>query len=105
MDILMQIVESPFFDPIFYFVLTFFGTVAMYVFANNKGFQGATEFLKKMFPGRPDVFHDRADFVVVIVAGSIIGTIFFTPGNPVEAFTAGFGWVGAINVLLQQQGG
>jgi hypothetical protein len=83
-----------------FYLITLFGSVAMYVFSLNRGFEGAIAFLKKFFPGHPDVFYDRLDFFVVVLAGSIIGTIFFSPSNALQALAAGFGWVGAINILL-----
>ena len=74
--------------------------MAMYVFSLNKGFNGSVDFLKKMFPNHSPLFYDRIDFFVVIFVGSIIGTIFFSPANTLQALSAGFGWVGAINILL-----
>jgi hypothetical protein len=87
-------------DKAAYYVITLFGAFCMYVFSLTKGFQGAVSFLKRFFPGHSDVFYDRLDFFVVILAGSIIGTIFFSPNSALQALAAGFGWVGAVNVLL-----
>ena len=86
-----------------YYLTTLFGATAMYVFSLHKGFQGAVDFLKRFFPGRAQVFYDRVDFVIVIFAGSLIGTIAFAPTNTLQALAAGFGWVGAINVLMNQK--
>lgn len=60
-------------------------------------------YLKRMFPGKSQVYYDRLDFVVVVFAGSIIGTICFSPRNALQALAAGFGWVGAMNVMLKTQ--
>ena len=87
---------------VLYYLVTLFGATAMYVFSLNKGFDGAVGFLKKVFPGRTDSFYYRVDFLIVSFAGSIIGTIFFSPTNNLQVLAAGFGWVGTVNVLLHQ---
>ncbi len=87
-----------------YYLITLFGAFCMYVFSLNRGFQGAVDFLRRFFPNHTPVFYDRLDFFVVILAGSVIGTIFFSPTNTFQALAAGFGWVGAINVLLSPRG-
>ena len=84
------------------FVTTLFGSASMYAFSLNKGFEGALPFLKRVLPGRSTVFYHRSDFFVVVVAGSVIGTIFFQPLSPLQALAAGFGWVGALNVLVKK---
>jgi hypothetical protein len=76
----------------------------MYVFSLQKGFKGAGTFLRKFFPGKSDIFYDRMDFCLVVMFGSIIGTIFFSPQSSFAALAAGFGWVGAVNTLLTAQG-
>ncbi|SDF92222.1 hypothetical protein [Terriglobus roseus] len=81
------------------FVVTAFGSVAMYMFSLYKGFAGTTPALRRLFPGKPDVFYDRLDFVVVAFTGSVIGTIFFHPQDALQSLSAGFGWVGALSVL------
>jgi hypothetical protein len=86
------------------YLVTLFGSSAMYAFSLNKGFEGAIIFLKKAFPGRNEAFYSRMDFFVVSISGSIIGTIFFGPTNNLQALAAGFGWVGTVNVLLSQGG-
>lgn len=95
-----HLLVSPYFIKAIYYVTTLFGSTAMYVFSLNKGFHGSVDFLRKMFPEHSEVFYDRIDFFIVIFAGSVIGTIFFSPTNTLQALAAGFGWVGAINVLL-----
>src|SRR6185312_15599046 len=86
-----------------FYLITLFGSVAMYVFSLNKGFEGSVAFLRRFFPGHSVVFYDRLDFFIVVLAGSIIGTIFFSPSNALQALAAGFGWVGAINILLSSK--
>jgi hypothetical protein len=81
---------------------TLLGAGAMYVFSLHKGFQGSVPFLKKVFPGHGAVFYNRLDCILVICFGSIIGTIFFAPSSAIQALAAGFGWVGAINILISQ---
>jgi uncharacterized membrane protein YbjE (DUF340 family) len=90
-------------DVFIHYILTFFGAFAMYVFSLNKGFKGATPFLKKILPGNSQVFYDRLDFLFVVISGSIIGYVFFSPSNPLEALAAGFGWVGAMNILMSSK--
>ena len=82
------------------YIVTLFGATAMYVFSLYKGFQGAIDFLKRLFPNHSASFYARVDFFVVIVAGSIIGFILFSPGTPIQALCAGLGWVGAMNTVV-----
>jgi len=63
----------------------------------------ATTFLKGVFPLKPDMFYARFNAVIVVAAGSIIGTIAFVPQNPWAALCAGFSWIGAFNVLAGQR--
>jgi len=103
-EALKEFAHDPYFAPMLYYVTTLFGAIAMYVFALNKGFEGAVPFLKRVFPDRSQVFYDRMDFFVTSVAGSIVGTICFSPQSTLQALAAGFGWVGAMNVLMTPQG-
>jgi hypothetical protein len=86
------------------YVTTLFGASAMYVFSLFKGFNGSVPALKKLLPNRAEVFYDRLDFLILVFTGSIIGTIFFHPQDTLQALSAGFGWSGAINVLVSQRG-
>lgn len=104
MENIQIIVYSDIVQFLLHYLLTLFGAIVMYVFSLHKGFKGAEDFLKKCFPGHTDVFYIRADLFVVVLSGSIIGTVFFSPNNPIEALAAGFGWVGAMKVLLSHQG-
>ena len=81
------------------FFYTLCGATALYLFSLAKGFKGSTPVLRRLLPSRSDVFYDRLDFFVVIVFGSIIGSVFFVPSNPPQALAAGFGWIAAVNVL------
>ena len=82
------------------FLIVLFGSVAMYVFQLNKGFEGALSFLRSILPNKSETFYRRVDFLVVTVAGSLIGVIIFEPRTPFQALAAGVGWVGAMNTLL-----
>ena len=104
MELIRAVVSHAYFQPSLHFTITLFGAVAMYVFSLKKGMEGAIPFLKKFFPGKSQVFYDRTDFFLVSIAGSVIGTIFFAPASTMEALAAGFGWVGAVNVLMKENG-
>jgi len=80
---------------------TLFGSVGMYVFSNYKGFDNSINFLKRMLPNRSDTFYFRCDFVLMSLTGAIIGLITFSPQGLYQALAAGFGWTGAMNVLLK----
>lgn len=86
-----------------FFVVTLFGSMVMYIFALIKEFKGAEVFLKRFFPGHSQVFYDRLDFFVVVISGAIIGNIFFRPTDYLQALSAGFGWVAAVNILLESK--
>jgi hypothetical protein len=86
------------------YLITLFGTMAMYVFSLHKGFEGAGKWLRNMFPGRKKVSYQRMDFLIVVLAGSVIGTIAFAPRDNLQALTAGLSWVSLMNVLLSKGG-
>ncbi|MBD3340232.1 MAG: hypothetical protein GF353_14055 [Candidatus Lokiarchaeota archaeon] len=102
MDNLNLLLSDPRFSGAILYLTTLFGSAAMYIFSLNQGFEGSTKFLKRFFPNKSDIFYNRLDFFIVVLAGSIIGTIFFSPDSTLEALAAGFGWVGAINVLMNK---
>ncbi|HSF94054.1 MAG TPA: hypothetical protein VLA52_03440 [Thermohalobaculum sp.] len=83
------------------YLATAFGAAGMYVFSDYKGFENSKSFLKRFFPGKATVFYDRSDFFLMVASGTIIGTICFSPINYYEALAAGFGWTGAMNVLMK----
>lgn len=99
MQLLLQVILGPNFASLRLFLCTMCGALALYLFSLTKGFQGSVPVLKKLLPGHEDVFYNRIDFVIVIVLGSIIGTLFFVPSNPPQALAAGFGWVSGVNIL------
>jgi hypothetical protein len=80
---------------------TLFGAAGMYVFSNFKGFDNSINFIKRMIPGKTDTFYFRADFLLMSGSGAIIGLITFDPQGIYQALAAGFGWTGAMNVLLK----
>jgi hypothetical protein len=90
-------------DSVLRYVTTLFGAGAMYVFSLFRGFTGSVPALQRLLPNRSTVFYDRLDFLILVFTGSIIGTIFFHPQDTLQALSAGFGWVGAINVLMNQK--
>jgi len=100
---LFDFLNGPDFSRLLLYLTTLFGAVAMYVFALNKGFEGSVPFLKKFFPKRAETFYNWADFLIVVLSGSIIGTICFRPADSLSALAAGFGWVGAMNVLITKR--
>jgi|SRR5690349_2216902 len=102
MNSLPQWVSDPTTRLVGLYLVTLFGAVAMYIFSLQKGFEGAGPFLKKVLPDRSPVFYDRLDFILVTLTGSFIGWIVFAPTSSFQALAAGFGWVGAINVLISQ---
>jgi uncharacterized membrane protein YbjE (DUF340 family) len=95
----LSFVLGPDCAPIRYFLYTVCGATCLYLFSLSKGFEGSVPVLRRLLPNRPSVFYDRVDFLIVIVLGSIVGTVFFVPVTPAQALAAGFGWVSAVNVL------
>lgn len=86
------------------YVVTLIGAAASYMFASHKGFAGAIQFLKNMFPGHEPVFYDRLDFFIVTFLGSIVGFILFGPDDKPHALMAGLGWVSAYNIATHKAG-
>jgi hypothetical protein len=82
---------------------TLFGAAGMYVFSSYKGFDNSINFLRRMLPGKSDTFYYRCDFFVMSVAGALIGVITFSPQGIYQALAAGFGWTGAMNILLKTE--
>ncbi len=88
---------------ILFYVLTLFGAVAMYIFCSQKGYRRSFSFLKKIFPSRSATFYHRSHFCIIVICGSVIGFVFYSPASGLEALAAGFGWVAAINIFLQER--
>lgn len=103
MNPLIGIVSDTSFIFLFNYFITLFGATFAYMFSIRRGFTGSETFLKRFFPGKTETFYFRLDFVLVTFCGSLIGTIFYAPGNPFQALAAGIGWVGAVNVLVGTQ--
>jgi hypothetical protein len=82
------------------YLMTLFGAFAMHVFQQYKGFTGSIGFLKAAFPGRSAVFYVRLDLCIVVLFGSVIGYVVFSPTAPLPALAAGFGWTGAMQSLI-----
>lgn len=80
---------------------TALGAAGMYVFSDFKGFENSKSFLKRQFPGKKNVFYNRSDFLLMVIVGTVIGSICFSPASYLEALAAGFGWTGAMNVLMK----
>ncbi|THB80186.1 MAG: hypothetical protein D3926_08430 [Desulfobacteraceae bacterium] len=84
------------------YYLTLLGSFTGYIFSQQKNFNGSIDFLKKYFPGKGETFYIRLDFPIVVILGSIIGQIVFSPSSPIQALSAGFGWVGAMNTIMSK---
>jgi hypothetical protein len=100
--------DSVFFDllalksgAVILFTIILFSTAVMQMLSVHKNFNGTQEFLKKAFPTWSPQAVVRVDFLLVLLIGPFIGIIFFNPASPVEALSAGFGWVGILNTLAK----
>lgn len=80
--------------PVINYLITLFGAIAMYLFSLAKGFGGSKPALKRLLPERRELTYDRIDFMLIVIAGSIVGAIFFRPNDPLQSLSAGFGWTG-----------
>lgn len=79
--------------------LVLFGCLVMQLFSLNTDQIGSIEFLKKMFPTWSHSRCQRADFLIFLLTGTIVGQILFDPKTHIAAFMAGIGWVGALKSL------
>lgn len=84
-------------------LITLFGSAGMYVFSTFKGFDNSINFLRRIVPNHSDTFYFRCDFVLMSFTGALIGLITFAPQGIYQALAAGFGWTGAMNVLLKTE--
>lgn len=105
LESLAVLTQAEVFQSIIRYMITLLGSFSMYLFSFSKGFDGTGAKLRHLFPNRKRVFYDRVDFILVVVLGSAIGTIFFGPKDSIQALAAGFGWVGAVNILLAKRDG
>jgi hypothetical protein len=81
---------------------TLFGSAGMYVFSSYQGFDNSRNFLRNILPDRQPSFYYRLDFILMSFTGAFIGYITFKPQDIYQALAAGFGWAGAMNVLLKR---
>ncbi|EJG1632298.1 hypothetical protein BT049_RS03370 [Vibrio parahaemolyticus] len=100
-DWALLVSQSDGFEIFLRYMITLLGSFSMYLFSSAKGFEGSIPMLKRLFPRRKKVFYDRVDFLLVVFIGSAVGTIFFHPQDSLQALAAGFGWVGAMNIMLK----
>jgi hypothetical protein len=86
-----------------FYLTAMLGAIITYLFASTKGLESTVPKLKQLFPGKTETFYYRLDFFLVVIIGSIVGYIFFAPTQTIQALASGCGWVGALNLLLQQK--
>ena len=86
-----------------HYAVTLASAMLMYVFALYKGFNGATDFLRRAFPSRSDRFYVWADLITVTLAGTFFGIVLYSPTNLQQSLAAGVGWVGALQVLMNRE--
>jgi len=80
--------------------VTFFGAVVIYIFSLNPKSTSTLRFLKQFFPNKTEQFYIWLDFVIVIFTGTILVTIILSPQDPKAALSAGLGFMGALNSLV-----
>ena len=103
MEKLEQYCDHPYFNPMVRYLITFLGAVAVQIFTLfNKNFNGSIVFLKQFFPDRSNTFYTRVNFCICTFIGSIIGFTFFNPQSCTEALASGFGWQGAMTVMMNR---
>jgi hypothetical protein len=86
---------------IVYLMVVGIGCAAGRVFPFQREFQGSREFLEHIFPGRPLLFYERADFFVTCVMGSILGMIIVQPASAHAALATGLGWPFIVRFLVE----
>jgi hypothetical protein len=95
--------------PVLRFVILYgislLGAALMSIFSMNKGFPGSISFLRAVFPQKSKRFYLLLDFILVTIFGSFVGTILFNPNTAFQAFCAGIGWIGALNVVASRASG
>ena len=82
-----------------YYFFTLCGTLTLYTFQLSKGMENSVPVIRQMFPNRSEVFYFRANFILVVALGSVVGDAFFNPKTPPQALAAGLGWFGTVTAL------
>jgi hypothetical protein len=100
-DWLAPIPRSRIATKIFYFLIVAIGCAAGRVFPFQREFQGSREFLEHMYPGRPPLFYERADFLISCVMGSILGMLIVQPDSLHTALATGLGWPFIVRFLVE----
>jgi predicted small integral membrane protein len=85
------------------FLLTALGCMLLYVYADVKEFSRSRDFVQGIFPMRGQAFHNRVDFLMSVVLGSVVATVIFVPAHAVEAIAAGLGWIGGVNAAIARK--
>jgi hypothetical protein len=78
---------------------TLVGIFSAYFFSDNMGATPTSERLRKILPGRKDVFYDRVGLLLTFSVGTLVATIVFQPQTLYAAFAAGFSWPNAFAAL------
>jgi hypothetical protein len=86
---------------IFYLLIVGIGCASGRVFPFQREFQGSREFLEHMFPDRPPLFYERADFFLSCSLGSILGMLIVQPASVHTALATGLGWPFIVRFLLE----
>ena len=100
-DWLAALRDSAVATKVVYLVIVGIGCAAGRVFPFQTEFQGSREFLEHMFPGRTQLFYERADFFITCVLGSILGMIIVQPASIHTALATGLGWPFIIRFLVE----
>lgn len=75
------------------------GVLISYMFSVSQDFKGTKIALKSLIPKASEQAINRIDLFLVLTFGPLIAAILLNPSTPVEAITAGVGWVGALNTV------
>jgi hypothetical protein len=84
------------------YAITLLGAAIMYAFTQNASVPGARAFLKRIYPERKPAVYERLNAVIVIISGSAIGFLMYSPTTYAACLAAGFGWAGALNSLMRR---
>ncbi|HET7464937.1 MAG TPA: hypothetical protein VFJ82_27080 [Longimicrobium sp.] len=86
------------------YLITLLGAAIVHIYRQDH-IESAAPFLRQILPRRSAAFYHRADAVLATVSGSLVGFIVFAPQSPLQCLAAGFGWMGAMNVLRHRTQG